>query len=175
MMFRRARGIAIRATAIRVAVELTVCLAAALAVGRSGLASTTAALMIALYGARAVLWLVRVMSSAIVWWIERRATVARFAEALGAVDLPVTADMRGEADVTRSLGRALLDPDISRAAAAFAYSTQGYVEAVHQHCDPVVAAMITSSMARGMDRHVASRLEAPHGVPSAAAARQPAR
>lgn len=161
MMFRRARGIAIRATAIRVAVELTVCLAAALAVGRSGLASTTAALMMALYGARAVLWVVKVMSSAIVWWIERRATVARFAEALAAVDLPVTTEMRGEADVTRSLGQALLDPGISRAAAAFAYSTQGYVEAVHQHCDPVVAAMITSSMARGMDRHVASRLQAP--------------
>lgn len=154
MFFHRSRGIALRATLIRVGVESAFALAGALAFGAGNLAATTMALLMAIYLARGVLWLIRTAASALTWALDRRASATGFAEALHAVRLPVTADMRGEKDVTVSLGRAALDPGVTREAAAFAYATQGFVEAVHLHCDPVAAAMVTSNLARGMDLYI---------------------
>ncbi|MDP2800503.1 MAG: hypothetical protein Q8O26_01335 [Phreatobacter sp.] len=154
MVFERSRGIALRATLIRLAVELALCSTAALAIGRGGFITTVAALMMVIYVARAVLWFITAASNALIWRWGRQERIDRFAEALQAVRLPVEPAMRGSRDVSQSLARALLSPDISREAAAFAYSTQGFVEAVHVHTDPLTAAMIAYDMARGMDLHI---------------------
>lgn len=154
MVFERSRGIALRATLIRLAVELALCTAVALVIGKDRFLTTLAALMMVIYIARAVLWFITAASNALIWRWGRRARIDRFAEALQAVRLPLDPAMRGNRDVSQSLALALLSPDISREAAAFAYSTQGFVEAVHVHTDPLTAAMIASDMARGMDLHI---------------------
>ena len=154
MVFERARGLALRATLVRVGVELAVATALTLAIGRGSFVATVAALMMAIYIARAVLWFIRAASTAIAWRLGRQARIDRFAEALHAVRLPATPAMRGSKDISGSLALAALAPGISREAAAFAYSTQGFVDAVHAHADPLTAAMVVSDMARGMDRYV---------------------
>lgn len=140
---------------IRLGVELLVSTAIGLALGPASLIPTVAALMMAIYIARAVLWLIGGVATAIEWRLDRRGSIDRFAAALRAVDLPVTPGMAGTRDVGETLGQAALDPRISREAAAFAYSTRGFVEALHLHADPLAAAMVTSNMARALARHAA--------------------
>jgi len=164
MVFQRTRGRALRTRLIRIGVELACSVLATLAVGADQPFLTIIVLMIAIYLARAVVWLVDLFAFSVGWLIDRRGDAELYADALAAVRLPVGPELRGERDATRSLSLAAQHPQTSREAHAFACHTQGYIEAVHAQFDPVRAAMVNSLVVAGMDRYI-DRVAARAGQP----------